>query len=311
MSEKLAGHAVDDTGDNSEDEIANSINNPEVPNSLIRADLSPRELAIGDTEIVFQRHGKYQRDENSPERGSLTEEAQLDERNSALEFFRQQIESIPINERGNFFLLVLASDTHYLGDSDAGMRSTETANLVLDAAKEILSEYGLSENQILNHSTDIKGDGEARPTPILREPKIFDESPDFVDFLKDKYEKSTEYGDGSMFWQAFEGDWENEKRQEMGAEGPDEMADRLQKSLDILSRYSKFFHYKHPESRLVIWATSHYDTISPYAKRELLGLDKDTFLGVDYGSGIAIKVSPSGDGDTIINNTSYKVPIKS
>jgi hypothetical protein len=310
MSEKLAGHAVDDSTNNIEEEITNSVSNPEIPNSIVRADLSPRDLGIGDTEIVFQRHGRYQRDENSPERGSLTAEAQSEEHESALQFFRQQVEAIPEGERGNFYLLVLASDTRYLGDPDAGMRSTETANIVLDAAKEILGEYGLSEDQILNISTNINGNGEARPTPILREPKILDESPEFIEFLKDKYERSTEYGEGSMFWQAFEGDWEKEKREEMGAEGPDEMADRLQKSLDILSRYSKFFHYKHPESRLVIWAASHYDTISPYAKRELMGLDKDTFLGVDYGSGITIKVSPSGEADTIINNKVYKVPIK-
>ncbi len=312
--EKMGGRAVEDSdGKRLAKElkaIADSHVAPpiKIPESIVREDLAPIAIDSGETEIVFQRHGKYERDTNAPDKGSLTPEAQQIEYESAKKFFQAQLETVPPDERLKVRLLVVASDTHYQGDPEAGMRSTETANLVLKAAREVLNGFGLSEDQILNLSTNIKGKGEARPTPILREPKAFDESPEFIEFLKDKYERSTEYGEGSKFWQAFEGDWEKEKREEMGAEGPDEMADRLKKSLSILSRYAKFFHQKHPGSRLIIWATSHYDTISPYVKRELMGIDKDTFLGVDYGAGISIKLDKDNKAETIINNHKYSVP---
>lgn len=309
MSEKMGGRAVENSDEkNITDELkAIAQDQSDIPESIVRADLAPREIHAGETEIVFQRHGKYERDETATDKGSLTPEAQQAEYEAAKKFFQQQLDSVPEAERSKVKLLVIASDTHYQGNKDAGQRSTETANLVLKAAREVLVEYGLSEDQILNDTTNIKGGGEARPTPILREPKAFDETPEYIDFLKDKYEKNTEYGESSKFWQAFEGDWEKETRQEMGAEGPDEMADRLKRSLAILSRYAKFFHHNNPDSRLIIWATSHYDTISPFVKRELMGLDKDRFLGVDYGAGITIKLDASGDADTTINNKNYKI----
>jgi len=312
MSEKIGGRAVENGDQNKLGDELKAIvqDQTKIPESIVRADLAPRDIETGETEIIFQRHGKYERDENAPNKGSLTPEAQQDEYDSAKKFFQLQLEAIPADERSKVNLLVIASDTQYLGQKDAGKRSTETANLVLKAARDVLNNYGLSEDQILNDTTNVKGNGEARPAPILREPKAFDESPEFIEFLKDKYERNTEYGEGSKFWQAFEGDWEKEKREEMGAEGPDEMADRLQKSFDILARYSKFFHQKHPESRLIVWAASHYDTISPFVKRELMRIDKDKFLGVDYGAGISIKLNRNGSADTIINAKTYKVPTK-
>ncbi len=316
-NEKMGGRAVDNSDSKKLSDELKQIaqvqagQDTKLPESIVRADLVPRELETGETEIVFQRHGKYERDVNAPDKGSLTPESQQAEYESAKQFFKLQLETVPAEERSKVFILVIASDTQYLGDPEAGRRSTETANVVLRAAREVLVEYGLSEDQILNDSTGIKGDGEARPTPILREPKAFDESPEYIKFLKDKYENNTEYGENSKFWQAFEGDWEKEQREEMGAEGPEEMADRLQKSFNILARYAKFFHQKNPDSRLIAWAATHYDTISPYVKRELIGIDKDTFLGVDYGAGITVKLDARGRADTIIDNKTYVVPTKS
>lgn len=314
MSEIMGGRSVDDSKENKlaqelkaiVDSQAQPTIKSEIPESITRMDLSPREIAQGETEIVFQRHGRYERDENASDSGSLTPESQQAEFDAARVFFQRQIESVPATERSKIQLLVVASDTRYMGKEETGMRSTETANIVISAAREVLQQYGLSEDQILNDTTNIKGDGEARPTPVLREPNAFNESPEYINFLKEKYELP---GQDSQFWAAFEGDWEKETREAMGAEGPDQMADRLQSSLNILARYSKFFHQQHPDSRLIIWAATHYDTISPFVKREVVGADKDTFLGVDYGAGIAIKLNQAGQADTIINGKDYSVGI--
>jgi hypothetical protein len=80
--------------------------------------------------------------------------------------------------------------------------------------------------------------------------------------------------------------------------------------LDVLARYSRFYHKKHPDRRLVIWAVTHYDTISPYVKREILEADKEAMLRVDYGAGISINLDKDGTGKVKIGETEYEVPFK-
>ena len=69
--------------------------------------------------------------------------------------------------------------------------------------------------------------------------------------------------------------------------------------------YDLIMHNAKPGHRLVIWAATHYDTISPYVKREIFGMAKDTPLAVDYGAGITIDISRDGRAKTKIAQTSY------
>jgi len=99
-----------------------------------------------------------------------------------------------------------------------------------------------------------------------------------------------------------------ETREKMGAEGPDEITDRMKLMVDVLTRYSRFYHKKHPDRRLIIWAATHYDTISPYIKRGIFEVGKDIPLGVDYGAGILINLDQDGKGTVKIAGKEYKVP---
>ena len=180
----------------------------------------------------------------------------------------------------------------------------ETARKVMEAAKEQLGEFGMNEDQVINKAGRLKGEGGPRPTADLREPQMFDNSPEFVNFLKEKY------GDmGKDFWVAFEDDAEKETREKMGAEGPDEITNRLKHVVAVLNRYSRMYHSKYPNKRLVIWAATHYDTISPFVKREIFDVSKETPLAVDYGAGISIKVNPDGNLTTKVAGKEYNLEI--
>lgn len=269
------------------------------PRKIETKDIQSVPPEVGGTSIILQRHGKYERSKESPKVGSLTEEGEEAVYTSGKDFFARLLEDIPESERKNVDFLILASDTQYEG---GGRRSMETADQIMKALKEELKDFDLDENQILNISGNIAGEGNPRATSKLREPQMFNNSPDFVNFLKEKY------GDlGLDFWIAFEEDKEKEAREKMGAEGPDEITDRMQRMVEVLSRYSSFYHKKHPEKRLVIWAASHYDTISPYVKREVFGTGKETPLGVDYGAGISIHLDKQGKGKVRIADKDYEL----
>lgn len=269
------------------------------PRGIEKEDIEASPPDVEGTAIVLQRHGEYERTEDNPRIGSLTPEGSEDVYASAETFFEKVFSGIPEEERKNVDILVLASDTQY---QDGGRRSVETAERVIRAISETLEEFGLDQSQLLNGSGNISGDGGPRISERLREPQMFNDSPDFVEFLK------REYGDrDKSFWIAFEEDAEKEARERMGAEGPDEIVDRTKREVDVLSRYSRAYHHKHPEKRLIIWAATHYDTISPYAKREILGEDKEYPLGVDYGAGIVMKIDPEGNKTVKIQGKAYEV----
>lgn len=274
--------------------------NADFPQRIERSDLEPIAFKLGETEIVLQRHGDYERAPESPSLGSLTKSGAREIYTSAEDFFDKLLGTIPESERGSIDILVLASDTQYKG---GGRRSMETAEQIMAAAKEKMAQFGMSKTQLLNISGNFHGDGGPRPESKLREPKMISDSPEFVEFLKEKYGDMT-----SDFWIAFEEDREREVREQMGAEGPDQIADRLSSIVEVLSRYSKSYHNKHPNRRLLIWAATHHDMISPYIKREVFGIDKEDALGVDYGAGLVINVDETGARKTKISGNEYEIP---
>ena len=278
----------------------------EHPEIITRGDLAPRELDNGETSIVLQRHGAYVRDVERPQVGSLTPEAADLQADDAYNFFVSQIESTPEAERSKLKILVVASDTDF---HEGGKRSTETADLALKAAQKALKQFGLSEDQILNLNTEhnLKGGDESRPMAHLREPQMFNDSPEFVDYLVEKHG-----GINLDFWIDFEGEHSKDVRETMGAEGPVQIADRLQHSIDMLARYAKAYHARseNRDDRLVIWGGTHYDTISPYVKFNLFNMSPDDPLRVDYGGGINIKLANDGTTDTIIDGKKYPVPVR-
>jgi hypothetical protein len=268
--------------------------------SINGSDISLEMPGIGETEIIMQRHEKYIRDINDPNTGSLEEEARKKAREQTKEILRSKFQAIPREDLKNLAILVIASNTRYHG---GGMRSMETASEVINGISDIFTEFGLDENQLLNTRARVEGEN-IRPSKnkTIQEPRMLDESPEFVGYLKEKYGNMTQ-----LFWQAFEEDWEKEEREKTGAEGPEGILKRYTKFIEILKNFSGQYHLKNPNTRLIIWPVSHYDTISPYIKNNILKTDPNKYLPVDYGAGISLYIDKEGNMTSEIQGNKFEI----
>lgn len=284
------------------DEIRAEQEVSDLPTKIEKSDIYANPGSAGTTEIVLQRHGAYVRDREDPKVGSLSPESAAVERAAATKYFEDYIQRIPENERDKVNILIVASDTQYF---EGGRRSQETASIAQSAAEEVLGRYGLSKDQIINNTGRMSGDGGPRTMPKLREPNFLNDSPEYLEYMLGQYG-----GINLDFWTAFESDTHSELREQMGAEGPDDIADRTAQSVRVLARYAQAYHKSNPGQRLVIWGATHYDTISPFVKREVFGVPKDNQLLVDYGAGITIDIDAEGKGTTKLGDKSYVVPLE-
>lgn len=255
--------------------------------AIEKEDIKVPNLLKGESAIVFQRHGKYERDKTNPNTGSITEDAVDDLSASGKAFFNQLLSGEQTPE--DVMVFFVSSDTKY----GNGYRSMETAQIAEDAAIEAFRAVGLDPSkQILNLNPDFKTNAfsqtgqDIRPDAKIHEPEFLDNK-GYVQFLKDKY------SDGEVLtpktWAMHEMDADKDVREEYGAEGVHDIVDRTKKSLAIMERYARIFHANNPGKKLIIWAASHYDTLSPLVK-DATGTDFGDYLPVDYGAGITIEL---------------------
>jgi hypothetical protein len=253
-----------------------------------KKDIHAPRLNIGSSAIVFQRHEKYERNPESDIAGSLIPDVIDEAKARDKEFFDDLLSE---DDGSDTMVLFVSSDTQYANN---GYRSMETAQIAQDAAVEAMEELGIDPSiNIINFNPDFKTDRfdatnqSVRPDKNIREPQIF-ESMDYVKYLKTKY--GSDDALSPQAWGIHEMDGEKEKREEFGAESVYDMADRTKKSLSILGRYAKVFHAHNPDKKLIIWAASHYDTISPFVKQST-NTGFDQYVPVDYGAGIVIELA--------------------
>lgn len=272
----------------------------------------------GGTAIVFQRHEKYERSLTAEDSGSLSPESAQDAYKTAHDFFS---EALSPETAADTMILFVSSDTQY---NKSGHRSMETADQAQAAAKDALQALNIDPAQAIinlnaNFSTK-RFDGtnsDVRPVRQIREPAFLDNNPDYLAHLQEKYgaadEVSTPEGESRRIgltpaaWEAHESDHEKEVREEMGAEGIDDILERTKRALEIQQKYAEWFHHANPGKKLIIWSASHYDTISPLVK-DTVDKSFEEYVPVDYGAGIVISVPPKSEtATTLINGEVFTI----
>lgn len=268
------------------------------------ADIKPVVPEDGGSVFILQRNAKDKDNRDLPKEsplfGALDEgEAEVTEAWSK-DYFDQIFKGLTPEERAKIDILIVAGNASLSmpsGKNSPHKRSVETAEHILAGIKASMTEYGVNPNQLLNRT--------GKPMELtsggLLDLKILDESPDFVKFLLDKY------GDTKDFWVAYEEDRHKDIREQMGAEGPEDIADRVASYMATLDNAMKLYHQNHPGRKVIVLANSQYDSISPTLKKYVTGQPMETYLPVDYRGGVVFEVGEDGRMSAIVQEHKYDV----
>jgi len=272
-----------------------------------KEDIRPEIPEAGGTVLVLQVNAKDdRRDSNSPEFGALLPEAGEQVVVQSKDYFDKVFENLSEEDKKKVKIIVYASDASLKmpsGLNSTHRRAFETGEKVMEGIRKAIDKNGAEQNQLLNNSPETKGE----PVGVsgLIDLTMFDESPEFVKYMTDKY------GPDKKFWMLYEDDTESDTRLDMGAEGPSEIAIRMRKALTTLTQdMAKNYHDSNPDTLLYIWAISHYDSISPWVKGYVYQADPSRlFVPTEKAGGITIKIDKDNKkAETIIAGEKFEIP---
>jgi broad specificity phosphatase PhoE len=268
----------------------------------------------GDCLMVLQVNAKDIRESEDAEIGSLYPESAIETRENAHKFFSELFAGMDEPERASTKILVVSSVAKLrtpVGVDSEKKRAFETAREVLSSIGEVLDEFNLSKEQVVNNTSNIL---EGEP---FEDSRLVDlewlhkpDDPQSAEFVRRMKEQ---YGAGYEPWKKYEADEEpvRSARIELGIEGREEIADRVKETVDGLLGLSKDYLKEFPRDRLVIWVVGHYDNISPFVLRDVIGVKPtEALLPANKGSGIVLhRSAATGQVHTKIGGTNYSVAI--
>ena len=273
---------------------------------LTSSDIKPIVPKTGGSVLILNRNAKDKDNRSepvdSPLFGALDEGEAEKTKVWSENYFDQIFKDLPPEERAKIDILVVAGNASLrMPDkkNSPHKRSVETSEHILAGIKASMEKYDINENQLLNKT--------GKPIEIsqLLDLKMFDESPEFVDFLKNKYDYTQ--NNPLPFWEAYEEDRHKDIREAMRAEGPDDIANRVGNYMATLDNAMKLYHKHHPGRKVIVLANSQYDSISPTLKKYVSEQPMKDYVPVDYLGGVAFEVSPDGRMSAIVREHKYSV----
>ncbi|MDO8503181.1 MAG: hypothetical protein Q7S60_00675 [bacterium] len=220
-------------------------------------------------------------------------------------FFDGVFKDLTPEDRAKVDILVLAGNASLRmpgGIKNPHKRSMETSEHILAGAQTSMAEHGVNPSQLLNKPDE---QGKVKPIEItsgkLLDLKMFDESPEFVNFLLEKYP------DPKEFWTAYEEDTHKDVRERMGAEGPNDIADRVGDYMATLDNAMKRYHHIHPGRKAVVILNTQYDSAAPAIKKFVSEQPMEDFVEIEKRGGVVLEVGADGRMSANIQGNEYPV----
>ncbi len=236
-----------------------------------------------ETQIILQRHCHYDKSNGELFASSTKEQEQI-----VLKFLK----SLEDKNLEDIYFLFISSNT--VNANSEKQRCVDTTNIAMQLLKTFLESKGISKSHVINCDETLNYGLSVKKTDKFAEPNMFTDNLGYFEFLKEKNN-----GMNEQFWIDFEEDRCKEKREELKAEGPDEIVERGVHYIEVLRRFASYFHIKKPNCQLIIWCGTHYDLLSPLAKQTIFGYEKSDIIAVDYCGGISLEIDKS---DTVVAN---------
>lgn len=295
---------------------SDSINPDAIPENerveITKEDLRPPEsFEPGSVLISLIANVKDIRNPADGELGTLYPE-QAEEFMGRMETFMDKVyDIVPSEEWDKIEVIVLAGDTKLVtpgedGISNGSQRAMDTGQRAIKGLEASMEKHQIDiDGHLTTHGKNPIGVDTLCDLNMLHET----DNPNTVKFMEFMLDK---YGSGKEFWVAYESDAEKEMRENLGVEGPSDIADRVNHLVDICSTIADIHRKDDPEKRVIVVAIGHYDNISPWVKQYILGLNPaDSFVPIVKGSGLVIKKSKDGEAAANIGGVSYPIEIES
>jgi len=251
----------------------------------------------GESISVLQVNGKDNRDASKGEVGALTFEAAKQEEETTEGFLGKLLDGLSEGERSKLDIIVIASSAELATLNGVGSdhkRAVDTGKHAISGFKQALKDRGLDEGAIVNtrglHGGDIFETEALLDVPFLHD--ISEEGEKYREAMVEKY-GATGFG----IWAAYEKDKGDDRklREQTGMPGPVETADAVADFMHVSQGFAEAYQEANPDRRLIIWAIGHYDSLTHYIKRDMLGEDiRDTLMPMDKLSGVVIHNHNSG-----------------
>ncbi|MBS3112961.1 hypothetical protein J4418_02690 [Candidatus Woesearchaeota archaeon] len=256
-------------------------------------DMIPLKLGVGETLIILERNTEDCREDSANEFGNLTAKGKATAAAIGVSFFNTMFMQLG-DEKSTLDIRMVASSAILATAEGVSLpdkrRAVDTAKYVIQGLKEAMNDNAVDHKQFLNNTFF------RRWKPIesaeLKDLLMFEQSPDFVKWMKGKY--GYKYGGanqsaGAKFWMNYELESEKKIAEQRGVEMQNQVADRIYKAVLTEARWAALYHEKKPDRRLIIWMVSHYDSIAPFFKKFVLDIEPSTALvKMVHGSGITI-----------------------
>lgn len=257
----------------------------------INSDAITPITAFFETQIILQRHCSYDK-----ANGNLVDDSKTYQEKLVLQF----LHDLEKQNLDNIYFLFIASDT--VNANNEQQRCVDTTNIAMNLIQFFLESKGISKSHVINLDENLNYDIKVKQTNKFAEPSMFSDKKGYMEFLKEKNK-----GMNQQFWIDFEEDRYKIEREELDAEGPDEIVARGVHYINVINRFSNYFHIKKPNSKLIVWCGTHYDLISPLAKQTIFGYEKSDIINVDYCGGISFEIDKSNNIIANVNGHYYSV----
>ncbi len=216
------------------------------------------------------------------------------------DFFDGIFKDLPPEDRAKIDVLVIAGNANLRmpgGINNPHKRSMETAEHILVGAKASMAEFGVNPAQLLNKT--------GKPIELtsgrLVDLTMWEKSPEFVQFLYDKY------GDSQELWVAYEEDRHRDVRERMRAEGPNDIADRVGDYMATLDNAIKLYHQNHPGRKVVVILNTQYDSVAPAIKKFISEQPMEDYVQIEKRGGVVLEVGADGSMSANIQGHEYPV----
>jgi hypothetical protein len=260
-------------------------------NLLTSNDLAIPKLLDGESAVIIQRNAHITKSDKE-----LSEKAAAEAKSVAHDTLLTYLQSLTSDEQKGVDVVVVGSDP-WIGihgaDHPESQRSLLTAKEALAGIKTAMKSLDLDEKQLIN-TTAVRGRGVVEVSEIKPFQKLND-WPELYEFYKDKAAETGKDLEALFDYEAYK-----DEREHLGVEGHHELATRIEHFMSF-SRGSANYHEHHKKRRLIFWAVTHFDTITPYLARILAHPAEHSMLvPVDYLGGIVLHISTDQTATVIV-----------